>query len=312
MLCIYDINCVNDTYSILKEINNLVSEGKLVTLDLRNVELITAAASVLLFATVNTCQLMNDNPTQVMCIFPKQKDNEIGHGFIVKTGLAKALHAGSQEKLNELIENEAYFQSSTQPFNHSISTAQMLSKRVQFDSVQYDLLVTAISEAMLNVKHHAYNDPLSTISNPVVDTKKELLVSKLGLRWWQCAWFDSSKNEWVFIICDIGLGIPESMQISHKRQISALNNVLDNQSAVSLAFTKGGSRFYSGGRGNGSEDMKRAIGHSCKETDNLLVYSGGIRYQYSKEMEKPDIKILNKYINGTLIEWTLKPKMNGG
>ncbi|MBE0456194.1 MAG: hypothetical protein ACTH5C_18305 [Pseudoalteromonas prydzensis] len=297
------------TYSLIREVNNTVTEKRmLVTLDLRGVKLITAAASVLLFATVNTCQLMNKNPKQVICIFPKEQNNSSGYRYIVKTGLARALHSGEVSKLNELVNQEAFFQSSNNPFQHAITTSVMLAEKAEFDPVQYELLSTAIGEAMLNVHHHAYNDPLSSIEKPRTNNSKKLLVGEMGRRWWQCAWYDYLKDEWVFIICDFGVGIPHSLMESFNKQNPMI--LIENKEAMLKALSVGGSRFNEGGRGNGSEDMKRAVGRFCKDTDNLLIYSGGVKYQYSQGMEEPSVENIATFFGGTLIEWTLKPKLS--
>ncbi|NRA79664.1 MAG: hypothetical protein HRU18_15765 [Pseudoalteromonas sp.] len=307
-LCIYKRELQSATYSLIREINNTVTKDeRLVTLDLREVQLITAAASVLLFATINTCQLMNKNPKQVICIFPKESNNPKGYRYIVKTGLAKALHSGDKVKLESLVEQEAFFQSSNNPFDHSIKTSLMLAEKTEFDPVQFELLSTAIGEAMLNVHHHAYNDPLSGIETPKINTSKKLLVKEMGRRWWQCAWYDYSKAEWVFIICDFGVGIPQSLKESYNRKNPLIT--IKNKEAMLKALSIGGSRFTEGGRGNGSEDMKRAVGRFCEDTDNLLIYSGGVKYQYSQGMEAPQVEMLATFFGGTLIEWTLKPKI---
>ncbi|MBH0047293.1 hypothetical protein [Pseudoalteromonas sp. NZS11_1] len=307
-LCIYRQDLQKDTYSLIKEVDNTVTKsGMLVTLDLREVKLITAAASVLLFATVSTCQLMNRNPKQVMCIFPKESNNSEGYRYIVKTGLARALHSGELSKLDELVDQEAFFQSSNNPFKHAITTSLMLADKTEFDPIQYELLSTAIGEAMLNVHHHAYNDPLSSIEEPKTNSSKKLLVREMGRRWWQCAWYDYLKHEWVFIICDFGVGIPQSLMESYNKLNPLIQ--IENKEAMIKAFTIGGSRFNRGGRGNGSEDMKRAVGRLCQETDNLLIYSGGVKYQYSRGMVMPQVNMLATFFGGTLIEWTLKPKL---
>lgn len=294
VLCIYRNINLDSTYDLLSQINEAVFiKNNFVTLDLRGVEKITAAASVLLFATVNTCQLASNNSNQIRCIFPTEKQNPIGHQFIVKTGLARALHSGSIEKLDDLVISKIYFQSETNPSKHVVQTVNFLAGKAIFSDNQFQMLTSGIGEAMLNVSHHAYRDPLC---DSQIHPKKIRLVEDIGERWWQCAWFDDSSNKWVFIICDLGLGIPFTY---------TQTNGLELLDAMREAFSLGKSRFQGQGRGNGSEDIKSAVGLLCKEKESLLVYSGGVKYCYNTTMKDPKLERLPRFFHGTLIEWTL-------
>lgn len=295
--CIYDSESVVGTYNLLEYVNRLVlTEDKLVTLDLSNVEVITAAASVLLFATVNTCQLTTGNPNVIRCIFPKAEQNDRGHRYIVKTGLARALHAGTVLKLQDLTESKLYFQSSIDPNSILIPTLSLLTDKTKLTEEQLLLLHTGIGEAMLNVQHHAYRDP---VDDEFIHKTKVNIVKHIGERWWQCAWYDTSIRAWIFIICDIGLGIPKTYNYIQQNQLYFKNPEL----ALIDAFTQGNSRFIGSGRGNGSEDMKRPIEKGANES--LLVYSSGIKYEFCTGMVSPKVNKLQKFFHGTLVQWTL-------
>lgn len=115
-LCIYNIDTTKQTYALLQKINDCcLVRNEDVTLDLRHVEYISAAASVVLFATINTCQLMSKNPSKVKCIFPKHDTNPKGHRYIVKTGLSRALLAVSLEKTEELLSSRNFYQTGVNP-----------------------------------------------------------------------------------------------------------------------------------------------------------------------------------------------------
>ena len=301
-ICIYNLAYIYTTYDLLYKINSEVFDNDVIVhLDLSDVKLITAAASVLLFATVNTCQLANKNPNQIRCIFPKDKVNEAGHNCIVKTGLARALHSGSILKLKDLVTSEVYFQSEINAGRHISHTVDFLTSKVDLSAEQFEMLSSAITEAMLNVSHHAYKDPtfIGPIAECPIHPKKEFLVDRQGERWWQCAWYNEQDKIWVFIICDLGLGIPETYLANKPNNKEPFSTILKE------AFTIGNSRYIGQGRGNGSENIKSPVGLSCKKTESLLVYSGGIRYEYNSEMEEPKVNDLNKFFSGTLVEWTL-------
>ncbi|PSU24474.1 hypothetical protein CTM97_00580 [Photobacterium phosphoreum] len=296
-LCIYNAAFHIETYDFFEKINIAVfTRHELVTIDLTSVKIITAAASVLLFATVSTCQLSMNNANQIRCIFPRSDKNETGHRYIVKTGLARALHSGSVDKLELLTKDQIYFQTSTDPSLHLLSTFNLLTKEMAFTPVLLQLLVTGVSEAMLNVIHHAYKDPFNAA---FIHSTKKLIVAGIGERWWQCAWFDSRKKAWIFIICDIGLGIPQTYNYLRQDHLYSVNPSL----ALKHAFIRGNSRFIGSGRGNGSEDMMQPIKSGYNES--LLVYSGGAKYHFKTGMDQPEIENLSRFFNGTLVEWTL-------
>lgn len=301
-LCIYNNHHVSETYDFLSYINHLVlNRGEIVTLDLSKVTIITAAASVLLFATVNTCQLMAGNSNVIRCIFPRSDLNPGGHNYIVKTGLARALHSGTKEKLADLTMSNIYFQSSINPSEILFPTLCLLTEKTELTDDQLLLLHTGIGEGMLNVRHHAYRDPAN---DEEIHSSKKDIVSSLGERWWQCAWYNDENKAWTFIICDIGLGIPKTYNYVKKKSLYLNNPEL----AVVDAFTRGNSKYVGAGRGNGSEDMKRPIQQGTKES--LLIYSNNVKYMFCTGMENPQVKRLDNSFHGTLIQWTLYSKLS--
>jgi hypothetical protein len=293
-LCIYSNADRPATLNFLNLIDSIVlKQHRNVTIDLSKVSFASAAASVLFFAIVNRAQFLLKDANYIRFRWPKREENVEGHRWIVSTGLSIALLAGNAPKLDVLTKEERYFQSAVEPFVHLIETVSMLQKRAALNPDQFSLLASAISEAMLNVSHHAYEHeeflPQLTILG--------------GKRWWQCAWFDPEKNAVVFIICDLGLGIYNSF--------GALDGDLDQQNEVSSvmkALTLGESRFVGLGRGNGSEDIKRPIGSGCAESETLLVLTGHARYRYNSHDATPYCERLAEFIPGTLVEWSLVPR----
>lgn len=301
-LCIYSPNTTKQTYELLQRINqSWFQRGTHITLDLSKVEYITAAASVLLFATINTCQLMSGNPNTVKCIFPKADRNPVGHRYIVKTGLSKALLAGSFEKIQALQESQNYYQTGVDPLKLLIVTLEIFNKNLP--SEQIDILISGIGEAMLNVIHHAYK---KAGSETEIDPVKLDIVESVGERWWQCAWYDESENSWTFIICDIGLGVAQT----YLREMSIVGSQLPMETALQEALTGGNSRFIGSGRGNGSEDIKRPVDARAKE--ELLIYSSGYKYQYNSNTPQGQVLPIGLFFHGTLVQWTLCADCLGG
>lgn len=296
-LCIYSNDARGPFLRFLDELQKrTVFFGEKVTVDLSRVTFASAAASLLMFAVINRAQLLMGDANTIKFVFPKKKDNAQGHRWIVGTGLSKALLAGSLDRISSLTANGQYFQSSCEPSAHLISTVEYLDKEAKLNIEQFFLLSTAIGEAMLNVFHHAYEHSKFTVQ-----------LEKLGgSRWWQCSWFDPSKDRVVFIICDLGVGIGESYRSGNFKNIDVLSV---EQNWVEAALSYGGTRFStSSERGNGSEDIKRPIGSGCAEHESLRIYTGRTKYSYTSSSGVPECEGIAEHLPGTVVEWTLVPK----
>lgn len=292
--CIYSDESRAETLNFINSIESIgVTNKSKITVDLSQVQFASAAASVLFFAIVNRAQFLTNDPNFIRFKWPKKEDNPDGHRWIIRTGLASALLAGSEEKLKALTRDERYFQSAVEPFSHIGHTVGMLQKTAMLNAHQLGLLSTAISEALLNVSHHAYASE---------DFTDHIQLLK-GKRWWQCAWFNPDENQVVFIVCDLGLGIFKSF-VPDDDSLGIQNEV----SSVQRAMLVGESRFRGAGRGNGSEDIKRPIGAGCEDDEALLILTGRARYSYNSKDDGPRCEKLTEYIPGTLLQWSLVPR----
>lgn len=297
-LCLYKESYIEHTMLKLREVNDSAYRfGQNVEIDLSEIPFISAAASLLLFAIVNRAQLCLRDEQTIRITLPTRKKNLPGYTWVVSTGLAKALLASDFEKIEELTQNERYYQSSVDPYAHHLTTAQMLNRKAasSFSKEQLSLLESGISEAMLNVSHHAYDSP----------EFNELTNFLGGKRWWQCAWFDPELNTVVFIICDLGMGIAKSFLGTEPTQ------PFMQISLVVEAWTLGATRTGLNWRGNGSEDIKSPVGAGCTENEKLLILSGHARYMKTSNDEKPSCTYTNDAVPGTLVQWSLVPTGGG-
>jgi hypothetical protein len=293
-LCIYNNANRPKTIKFLSDIDLIsVNDKSRYVIDLSGVEYAGAAASVLLFAKINRAQLRYKNPNLFRFKWPKKNENPLGHRWIIGTGLSKALLSGNLEKIDILTRENQFFQSSVEPYQQLISTVVMLQRNANLTEEQLKLLISAVSEAMLNVSHHAYEDEVFS----------EQVTPLGGKRWWQCSWFNPEENSLVFIICDLGIGLGRSFQ-----QADIAFSRMGELNCVLTALTVGESRFRGAGRGNGSEDIKRPIGSGCAESETLLVFTGNARYSYTSLHGSLTCEPVKEFIPGTLIEWTLVPR----
>ncbi|MCI1678990.1 MAG: hypothetical protein LKK36_14975 [Ewingella americana] len=298
-LCIYQPKLRYETLNFIREIDRVIyKQGSNVKVDLTEVTFASAAASVLLFAVLSRAQFLMGDSLLIRILLPKKSTNSQGYRWIVSTGLGKALLANSSEKLEALVNEKRYFQSSVDPEQALVKTVNMLTEKALFTDEQVIFLAMGINEAMLNVRNHAYEDIASQNS----------LEFMGGKRWWQCAWFDEVNDRVVFIICDLGIGIGSSFA---NEDLSSSENLFTELSSVEKALTSGSSRFHSPGRGNGSEDIKRPIGSGCTQNERLLVFTGRALYRYepsASEGQAPVSEYLPARIQGTIVQWSLVPK----
>ncbi|MGO2334312.1 hypothetical protein [Providencia sp.] len=289
----------------------LCDEKLKIHIDLSEVKMATAAASLLFFAIISEAKLRLNDPKAVRFTWPQKAKNIDGHKVIVATGLSSALLANSISELDKLTIEERYFQSSVDPETQLVSSRQFLIKNMDnpLNENQFALLTAAIGEAMINVRHHAYE----------LEGWQGKKVYLGGSRWWQCSWYDQKQDALYFIICDLGCGVVESYKSSH------LEKVMTEFDMLNEAFCEGFSRFIDQGRGNGSEDIKRPIieeksMHDVK-FEQLLVLSGYSQYEYSIQNNKPRVLshevtssipgTLSKatsFLPGTIVEWCLIPE----
>lgn len=291
IMCVYRDGLRGITTKFFEKIDALYLNGtKVIQLDLSKVVHISAAASVIFFAKVNRIQLRSNNLHIFKFKWPNRKNNPDGYGSIIKTGLSKALLAGDASRLNEL---SGYYQSAVEPYDQVIKTVSSLYQQAPLTSEQLELLISAVSEATLNVSHHAYEEK----------AYGQQVLEMGGKRWWQCSWYDAKDNILVFIIYDMGIGLGRSFQRGDVTfsQMNELNCVL-------TALTVGQSRFRNMGRGNGSEDIKRPIGSGCAQSESLLIFTGNAKYSYTSVKETVECEPVDSFFQGTLIEWSLVPR----
>lgn len=292
-ICIYSDKDRSETLEFLANINRQVLfYEKKVMVNLTEVTYASAAASTLMFAVVNRGQLTRRDANSIRFEFPEKAKNPEGHRWLVGTGLSKALLSGNESRLEALADNEQFFQSAVSPFEHYEKTVIMLDKQANLSFDQFDALSRAISEAMINVSHHAYKAKVF----------QSFVKAVGGERWWQCAWFNPVLDEVVFIICDLGIGVGKSYSLGND-----VNPISTEPEWVTSALSYGGTRFADKTeRGNGSEDMKRPITVGTSDSESLLVFTGQTQYIYTSLNQKAESSLLSDNIPGTIVQWSLK------
>jgi hypothetical protein len=296
-LCINDEKDRERTLSYVRDLIDHVHKFQhAILIDLAHVKFASAAASVLLFAVMNRAYFVLGSKLRVRFSLPKKEENPLGHRCIVRTGLAKALVANTPEKLDALVQQKRYFQSSVTPELALSTTMEMLQEKAVLDDNQAIMLMMGMNEAMLNVRNHAYEH----------NFYDESVKCMHGKRWWQCAWFDPEQDRVVFIICDLGMGIANSYS---GEDLDPVSQFVLEQNSVLEALTSGRSRFNEPNRGNGSEDIKRPIAQGATKKEKLMVFTGGCLYELDSDVSNSHARVstLRPQIPGTIVLWALTP-----
>lgn len=166
-----------------------------------------------------------------------------------------------------------------------------------FDNFQTSqFLYEAISEAITNVRHHAYTN------------KFELEFKPPGKRWWSTACLDNGHNLIRIFVYDQGHGIPRTIPISGLAEhiskylkIASLGILKNDAQLLEAALEYGRSRTEESYRGKGFHDMVQAV--TQESNASMRVLSGGAEVTIASNNA---IESTNRdtHIGGTLIEWS--------
>lgn len=166
-------------------------------------------------------------------------------------------------------------------------------------------LVGALIEAMSNANEHAYKlpTPIQSMSN----------------RWWLSASINLQRNEVTVILCDQGVGIPNTIDLGLfeglKLQLQSFEwfQVLSATRSDGVVIKAATELFRTGtgqaGRGKGFRDMKAFVDR-CHEGE-LTVLSNRGKYHYiggtsSEISNRESFNDSAGSIGGTIIEWRIR------
>lgn len=166
-------------------------------------------------------------------------------------------------------------------------------------------LVGALIEAMSNANEHAYKlpTPIQSMSN----------------RWWLSASINPKRNEVTVILCDQGVGIPNTIDLrlfeGLKLQLQSFEwfQVLYASRSDGVIIKAATELFRTGtgqeGRGKGFRDMKAFVDR-CHEGE-LTVLSNRGKYHYvggtsSEVTNRESFDDSAGSIGGTVIEWRIR------
>ena len=273
----------------LKQIQNVMLNGKRFSLDHRKMESITKDALLVLTSEIERCKsiaglkikanrkLFPKNPKIISLLhkigyweyfnMPSEKVNTNNSKLYLKiVGDTKV----NGQKIGELI--------------------QFFQKLICFNSNTKDKFSDALMEAAANTVEHAYS--------------KEQDINTIN-KWWLTASLNKETNEVSFIFYDQGLGILNTLEatqrdIKWKRLIAGwINEGLAKGGILRKLVTTNLSSYKDETRGNGLISFKSFI----EEVDNgeLTIYTDNVSYSAISD----EIKDYDDNLDGTLIVWKM-------
>ncbi len=286
----------DETVSVVKTIKQLVlRDKKSIALIFNDVKKLSPMALMLLLAEIHRCRCLYGQ-SRVTGTYPRNKNIE---SILESSGFFKLLKVKPRSKSKaktypmeyiDFVSHIHEVKGSVRAFREAI-----LGKDIKM-SVQYKgRLYRAITEAMLNVRYHAY---------PVGNYK----ANPQRGRWWLSGHVNKRTKSLIIMFCDLGVGISNTLPKIHPMEIirgclSILPGVNPNDSEmIKAAMEIGRSQSHLGNRGKGLKDIKNFIDQV--QSGKLEIFSNKGYYQYEYGTE-PELRNHSMGIGGTLIAWTV-------
>ena len=266
-LCVHDHQARDNCIYLLETIRVKSFSENGIHIDLSQLEKMSAAGAVALFAYITSIQI-SKHANYFTFELPS---NRAMRQKFRNSGLWYALKGGGARKLDKLWSSNNRFKSGYNPDVHLDRTLELLKKQVDIPH----RLQEAINEAVLNIVQHAYK------ATPGSKT-----------RWWQYAFVNKSKTNFIYVICDRGQTIPRSFK----------NLKLEDPDAIIHAMTKGVSSTGKAWRGKGSRNLQKPV--QKEDNDKLIVLSRNGLYKYVSESQPIETSMLAYPFYGTLVAWS--------
>jgi hypothetical protein len=217
--------------------------------------------------------------------------------LLVHSGFYGLLRVKSRLKADQKPKSTRYikFKSDQRPSGEQIGKLrdELLGDDFSMPATVKRMVFRALSEAMINVHHHAY-------------LQKSSPKALLG-RWWLMASLSVTRNRFTLSFYDAGVGIPKTLPKRYameviRHAVSLLPGILPNDgqmisAAMELRRTRTGLEH----RGRGLMDLARLIDQVGDGHLDIFSRHGSYRYKPGNS----DYSNKKGFVEGTLIEWHL-------
>lgn len=285
-----------ETIEVIKDISyTSLVEKRPIFLNFDDVKTIKPAALLLLLAETNRCRLIHGSD-KVTGNYPHEARIERmldGTGFFKLLGVVSRLKKRPKRYPLEYVE----FVSHTDEVKGTVRKFReaLLGTTITLSPKAKSRLYRSLTEAMLNVRHHAY------------PTGSRKTHPERG-RWWLAGHVNRKSRELMIMFCDLGVGIPATLPKIYPMEIiraalAILPGVRPNDGQMIQAAMKlGRTRTAEENRGRGLNDLRSLVDQAG--SGELHIFSSKGYYCYRPNGEEK-VKNYSKGIGGTLIKWTV-------
>ncbi|MCY4003442.1 MAG: hypothetical protein OXF33_07050 [Rhodospirillales bacterium] len=170
-------------------------------------------------------------------------------------------------------------------------------ERITGEIPRWQDLYRALSEAMTNVRQHAY------------PREKGYERGDRKNRWWMSGAYNASDRMLTCVFYDRGVGIPATVEKTYgapaiRELLQRFRWVESDQALIAAAMELGRTRTRLPHQGRGLADVEAFI--SRAGTGNLRILSRRGQYIYSGRRGKAKSLPLESPLRGTLIEWSIR------
>lgn len=287
----------DETIDFISDIRTIaLANRRPVRLIFDKVKILKPTALLLLLAELFRCRAIHGHH-KITGTYPTDKKIEKmlhSTGFFKLLGIKSRIHDTAKKYPLEHIEFITH-QDELRGVSKKVRLA-LFGEDIQMGIQAIHGLTRAITEATLNVSHHAYN-------------KKTKLHRSIIGRWWLAGHIDKLNGKLMIMFCDLGVGIPQTLP--KKYPLEFINNILSllpgikpsDGEMIMAGMTIGRTRTGKLNRGKGLNDMRRFI--ADRNNGELHIFSRHGYYCYNGRTGTETINNFNKPIGGTLIQWIL-------
>lgn len=283
------------TCLFFSDIRTLIQEGRNVRIVFMETESVSAEALIYLLGQVHKLRLVHGGH-RITGTYPKSERierlfEESGFLDALRVKRRGAVKRGSSTTRFLKCKSDVKIASAEIPKLRE----ELLGKDLQMPKPVARVVYRALTEAMINVKHHAYHN-------------KSVGLPKVQGRWWLGAQLSRKRNLFTLTFYDAGVGIPKTLPRRYGwEQIRGILSLLplfepDDGQMIKAAIELGRTRTKEDNRGKGLLDLLKLIDQVGDGSIRILSRHGCYRYEAGKEA---DTENDGYFVEGTLIKWEL-------
>ena len=283
------------TCGFFSDVRQLVQDGRNVRIVFMDTESVSAEALIYLLGQVHRLRLLHGEH-RITATYPKSQRVE---RLFEESGFLDTLKVKRRGVAKRASSATRYLKCKSDTVIASAEIPklrqELLGTDLQMPRPVARMVYRALTEAMINVNHHAYHN-------------KSVGLAKVQGRWWLGAQLSRKKNLFTLTFYDAGVGIPKTLPRRYGweqiRGVLSLLSVIqpDDGQMIKAAIELGRTRTKEDNRGKGLLDLLKLIDQVGHGSIRILSRHGCYQYEAGKEADTVNDSF---FVEGTLIKWEL-------